>query len=300
MGVLPGQGFTIVKRFADASARPTAYRVRITLTDRAGTVSILSAPLPPPGKATTVSAANYKAESITNGAIVAAFGLDLATSTLVARTVPLPTELGGTRVLITDVNGTERPAPLFFVSPGQINYQIPDQTALGVAKVIINSGSGSSSEGTVTIIKVGPAIFTSNASGSGIPSGLVLRVKKDNSQTYEPLARYDTATAKFVAIPIDFGTVTGVDADKLFLILFGTGWRANTGISALTARIVNTATTATNPVSLPILYAGPQGGLIGLDQLNLQLPTTLKGRATIDFQFTADGKAANTVMVTMK
>ena len=300
MGVLPGQSFTIVKRFADASARPTVNRARITLTDRAGTVAILSAPLPPPGKATTVSAANYKAESITNGTIVAAFGLDLAPSTLVARTVPLPTELAGTRVLVTDVNGTERPAPLFFVSPGQINYQIPEQSALGLAKVTINSGTGSSSEGTITIIKVGPAIFTSNASGSGFPSGLILRVKKDNSTAYEPIARYDTATAKFVAVPIDFGTVTGGDADKLFLILFGTGWRANTGINTLTARVVNTGTSATNPVSLPILYAGAQGGLVGLDQLNLQLPTTLKGRATIDFQFTAEGKAANTVMITMK
>ncbi len=300
MGVLNGQSFTIVKRFPDASARPTVNRVRITLTDRAGTVTILSAPLPPPGLATTVSAANYKAESITNGAIVAVFGTDLAPSTLVATTVPLPTTLVGTRVLVTDVNGVERPAPLFFVSPGQINYQIPAETALGVAKITIQSGTGSSSEGLVTVVKVGPAIFTSDASGKGLASGLILRVKKSGAQSYEAIARYDTTTAKFVAVPIDFGTVTGVDADKLFLVLFGTGWRANTGISTLTARVVNTGTAASNPVSLPILYAGAQGSLVGLDQLNLQLPTTLKGRATIDFQFTTEGKAANTVMVNVK
>ncbi|NOT60297.1 MAG: hypothetical protein HOP19_08740, partial [Acidobacteria bacterium] len=300
MNLVKGQSFTNVRRFANASARPTIHRVRITLTDRTGTATLLSAPLPPPTRLTTVSAASYKAEAITNGAIVAAFGTDLATGVFIGKTVPLPTDLGGTKVTVTDANGTARLAPLFFVSSGQINYLIPEATAVGTATVKVESGSGAEAEGTIAVAKVGPSLFTVNATGAGLPSGVLLRIKADGTLLYEPIARYDTTTAKFVGVPIDFGTVTGANADKLYLILFGTGFRGNAGLTGITAKAVNTGTTNSNPVTLPVLYAGTQGGLIGLDQLNLQLPTTLKGRNIVDLQVVVESKAANTVMVTMK
>jgi len=43
----------------------------------------------------------------------------------VAATVPLPTTLAGTTVRVRDSAGVERLGPLFFVSAGQINYQLP-------------------------------------------------------------------------------------------------------------------------------------------------------------------------------
>ena len=58
-------------------------------------------------------------------AIAAAFGTGLATTTSAATTLPLPTQLAGTTVKIKDSAGIERLAPLFFVSPTQVNYQIP-------------------------------------------------------------------------------------------------------------------------------------------------------------------------------
>jgi adhesin/invasin len=47
------------------------------------------------------------------------FGRNLATSTMHALVYPLPTTLGTTMVI---VNGA--PAPLYYVSPGQINFQM--------------------------------------------------------------------------------------------------------------------------------------------------------------------------------
>jgi uncharacterized protein (TIGR03437 family) len=203
-------------------------------------------------------------------------------------------------VTVTDANGVARLAQLFFVSPGQINYLIPEATALGTATVKVESGSGAEAEGTITIANVAPSLFTVNATGAGLPAGVLLRAKADGTLLYESIARYDTVAAKFVGVPIDFGTVTGANADKLYLILFGTGFRGNAGLAGLTAKAVNTGTANTNPVTLPVLYAGTQGGLVGLDQLNLQLPITLKGRNIIDLQVVMESKAANTVMVTMK
>ena len=78
----------------------------------------------------------------------------LATVTLSATNTPLPVTLAGTRVVVRDSMGAERDAPLFFVSPGQVNYQVPPGTAPGSAAVIVISGSGSTSLGSVTIAPV--------------------------------------------------------------------------------------------------------------------------------------------------
>jgi len=53
-------------------------------------------------------------------------------------------------------------------------------------------------------------------------------------------------------------------------------------------------------VDLPVLYAGAQGTLAGLDQVNAQLPQSLAGRGEVDVMLTVDGKPANTVRVYFK
>src|SRR5277367_1480693 len=69
-----------------------------------------------------VSAASY-AQPISPGSIAAIFGSNLATAPLSALGSQLSTTLGGVSVT---VNGVK--APLFFVSPGQINFQVPSST----------------------------------------------------------------------------------------------------------------------------------------------------------------------------
>src|SRR5258705_12524495 len=79
------------------------------------------------GTLVSVCAANYIANSIAFDSIVAAFGAQLATTTVVAGDadpqtpgIQLPTVLGGVSVRVAG-----KLAPLFFVSPGQINYLVP-------------------------------------------------------------------------------------------------------------------------------------------------------------------------------
>ncbi|MBI1765774.1 MAG: hypothetical protein HYR56_30585, partial [Acidobacteria bacterium] len=78
-----------------------------------------------PRPLSTVSAASFGGPGLANEAIVTSFGVDLATKSESASKVPLPTTLAGTRVFVRDAFGTERPAPLFFVSPNQVNFQVP-------------------------------------------------------------------------------------------------------------------------------------------------------------------------------
>src|SRR5262249_11132981 len=88
-------------------------------------------PSPP---VTVVSAASYTTRVATES-IASAFGTGMANQVMAATTIPLPTVLAGSSLTITDSAGVARPAPLFFVSPNQINFQIPAETAAGNASV---------------------------------------------------------------------------------------------------------------------------------------------------------------------
>src|SRR5262245_49120880 len=90
---------------------------------------------------TSVSAASFVPNiALATESIVAAFGLNMATSTEVATTLPLPTGLAGASLKVKDVAGTERLAPLFLMSSSQINYQIPPGTLVGPARVTVTNG----------------------------------------------------------------------------------------------------------------------------------------------------------------
>src|SRR5581483_2402368 len=107
------------------------------------------------GRTVTVAAA-ANINSVAPATIDAAlFGTNLATTTVAATSVPLPTSLDGTTVY---VNGTA--APLFFVSQNQVNYQIPPGVAPGAASVVVVDKNGNVSQGQVTVAPSIAAIFT--------------------------------------------------------------------------------------------------------------------------------------------
>lgn len=233
----------------------------------------------------TVSAASFSATAFSSEAIVAAFGESLGTGVEVAATVPLPTKLAGSSIKVKDSAGVERDAPLFFVAPQQINYQIPPGTANGAATVTVTSGDGTISQGTINIVSAAPGWFTANANGQGVPAGVVFRAKADGSQSLEPLTQEEGG--RQVPREIDLGP----EGEQVLLVLFGTGFRG-AAAGAATCRIGGEAS--------EVLFAGPQGGLVGLDQANLRIPRSLIGRGLVDLVFTADGRAANTVQIRVK
>jgi uncharacterized protein (TIGR03437 family) len=191
--------------------------------------------------------------------------------------VPLPTQLAGVSVRVTDSAGTARNAPLFFVAPTQINYTIPAGTALGVAQIDVVRDGNVVARGSVSVNNVWPAFFTVNASGGGVGAATVLRVRASGEQVYE------AATA-----PIDLSA----PGDKVFLILFGTGLRGNSGLDKVKMTL--------GGAQLQPAYAGAQGGFVGLDQINVELPNSLAGRGQLELLTYVDGWQANTIQFTIK
>lgn len=240
-----------------------------------------------PNTATVVSAANYLAE-IAPESIVTAFGTDLANTTRAAMTLPLPEELGGTRVMFRDSASGTRQAPLFFVSPTQVSFLIPAGTPSGEASVQIFYPNGKVSIASFNVSRVAPALFTADASGRGLVTAVALRVKADGTQSYEPVIRFDSALGKVVGVPIDLGAAT----DQVFLLPFGTGLRNRSGMGAVSALLGGT--------NAQVVFIGAQGGFAGLDQANVLIPRSLIGRGEVDLVLSVDGKMANTVKVWIK
>jgi uncharacterized protein (TIGR03437 family) len=236
----------------------------------------------------SVSAASFLGESLAVESIAAAFGTNLATSVQSATSLPLPTALNGTSVRVRDALGVERLSPLFFIAPMQVNFQIPPGAANGAATITITGGDGSVSTGVVQISSIAPGLFSANADGQGPAAAVALRIRANGEQVFEPVARFDSTTGKFVTLPIDLGP----DTDQVFLVLFGTGERFRFSLATVSATIGGS--------NAEVLYAGPAGGFVGLDQNNIRLSRSLIGRGEVDVKLTLDGRMSNAVKINVR
>ena len=130
---------------------PGIYNGTITVTSNAANnaqvplpyqlvVAAAGAPAILPGGVVNIS--TYAQEAISPGDIAAIFGTQFAPSGTftAAPSLPLATSLAGTQVLVNGV-----PAPLFFVSPGQVNFQAPyslDPAQVNTVQVVAGGTQG--------------------------------------------------------------------------------------------------------------------------------------------------------------
>ncbi len=89
------------------------------------------------------------------GMILSIFGAQLASSTSAATTIPLPTSLDNAYVT---VNGAK--APVYYISPTQVNAQIPYETAATGTATVVVSNNGQTASATIAMSAAAPGIFT--------------------------------------------------------------------------------------------------------------------------------------------
>lgn len=235
-----------------------------------------------------VSSATFQIGPVAPESLASAFGANLATVAEAASETPLPTSLGGTTVTIRDSAGVERQAQLVYVSAGQVNLLLPPGLAPGLATVTVRSGDGTTTSGVVEIRALEAGLFSVNS--NRLAAANLLRVSADGTQTVEPVAQL--SGSEIVPVPISLENST----DRVFLILFGTGLRANGGLDAIRA----TALAGFSRVNLPVLFAGDQGTFPGLDQVNLELIRSLRGRGDTEIYLEVDGILVSSVRITMQ
>jgi uncharacterized protein (TIGR03437 family) len=235
----------------------------------------------------TKSQASYFGNPLAAGSLVCGFGMGLADS-IVSSPVYI-SELGGATVTVRDSFGIERQALIGYVSPPQINFHLPAQTALGEATITYrNTISGATNISNVTVGSVNPGLFSADATGTWIASAPVLRKRPGLPDVYEPVSTRGEQN-EVIPLPIDLGPPT----DSVILVPFGTGWRNRSSLSAVSVTV--------GGISCQLYYAGVAGGgSDGLDQVNVLLPRSLAGRGLVDVVMTADGLTSNTVQVSIR
>ncbi len=217
-----------------------------------------------------VSAASY-AQPISPQSIVSIFGVNLASTTASATSVPLPTTLGGTTVKF---NG--EPAPLFYVSPTQVNVQVPSIAVFSpiTVNVSVTTAAGSSDTMAVPFYATGPGMFSQDHSGCGPAAAL------NASQAGTPLNSSANSAA-----PGDYITLFGTGFGLAYWPTDGTppGKAANLEVQP--------GVDIDGGLSLvfSLQYAGLAPTLVGVDQINFQIPATARQGCAIPFTVQAQG-----------
>jgi len=98
----------------------------------------------------------YPAGGLCPGVVAHIYGLNMAATTAYTKAVPLQTSSNGTYVLV----GTKR-APLFYISAGTVDVQIPSELAPGQYLLLVVTANGNSIPQTITLGAVAPGIATS-------------------------------------------------------------------------------------------------------------------------------------------
>jgi len=197
------------------------------------------------------------------GSLLAIFGTNLTAPTAAgyvsAPSLPLPTQLNNTQVLIGGV-----PMPLLFVSPDQINAMAPFGLASNtVQQVIVQNVGALSVPEPATVNPASAASFTYNGSGSGLV--LAVAINPDGSSYLIT----PTAPAHPGAVVVLF--CTGLGAVQTAL---------EAGQSApLTplAPITDSIAVTIGGVSANVLFAGLVPNFTGFYQVNVVIPTSATG-----------------------
>jgi uncharacterized protein (TIGR03437 family) len=240
----------------------------------------------PPSSFSNISAASYSGSTVAPESDVAGFGAGLAPQVQSATSSPLPVVLAGSSVSIQDSAGLLRLAPLFFVSPQQINYEIPLGTAAGNATVSVATGSGATATGTLQIANIAPGLFSANGNGTGVAAATAIRVNADGSQSPVTVFQCGSSANSCVPVPID------LSSGPIFLTLYGTGIRNRSALAAVVCTIGGANAT--------VQFAGAQGAFVGLDQVNVQVPASLAGGGQLTIALTVDGQAANPLSISVQ
>jgi uncharacterized protein (TIGR03437 family) len=107
----------------------------------------------------------FSQDAIAPGSLISIFGSGLAPAAASASGTPLPLSIGDVSVTINGI-----PAPVLFVSEGQINAQVPSEIAAGAASVVARVNGKLSAPKAITVKAAAPALFTVNGQAAAVNS----------------------------------------------------------------------------------------------------------------------------------
>jgi uncharacterized protein (TIGR03437 family) len=217
------------------------------------------------------NAASFQPQ-ISPGALASVFGTGLSNATYMSG-LPYPTSLGASSLggsgVSVSVNG--KAAPVFFVSPTQINFQVPWETAIGTASVTVSVAGGVSNAVSVPVVSAGPGLFLSGRSAV---------VQNAADYSLNGPGRPAAAGSTIIAYLTGSGPVSPAADDGL--------------AAPLTSLVYATAShsAAIGSAAATVSFAGLAPGWAGLVQVNVAVPAGL-ATGTYPLTVTIDGQTSN-------
>jgi uncharacterized protein (TIGR03437 family) len=195
--------------------------------------------------------------------------------------------------LTVTVNG--RAAQLLVVSPNQINFTVPSGTAGGLAEIVVTSREGYICHGTAAVTGLNPMIFGRTGDASGL--GAILDAVGLQSGTFgitgnSPFLPDSRTRLTILTSGISTGVANTNRANDVWL---------NNGqviVNLAEAVTVEARTSDNRVIMLPVEFAGAQGSLAGLDQVNVVLVPGLTG--SVQLTLVVNGVRSNTMNVTLQ
>jgi uncharacterized protein (TIGR03437 family) len=194
---------------------------------------------------------------ISPGEFVTLYGTGLAKSIQTAAP-PYPLTLNGVSVLVNN-----KPAPLYFVSPGQLNVLVPFATTGPTATIVVQNSNVNSNTVTVPVAATSPGIYALDQSGSG--GGAILHADYSPVNAAKPAIGGETVLVYLTGL----GAVTPTVAD-------GTAGNVNTLYQSNADVVVYVG-----GEQATVLFKGLAPGYPGLYQLNVTLPQFLKASGNL-------------------
>jgi uncharacterized protein (TIGR03437 family) len=227
-----------------------------------------------------VSAASFKAVvPIAPGGMITIFGDRLAESTAAAQTLPLPTSLGGTELVMAGLQ-----MPLLFVSQGQINAVVPNGININTSQqLLIRRGTTLSRPVALDVAATQPAIF-STAEG-------------------KPIVVNASATGPAPILVNDSPAGSG---DVLVLYTSGLGL-TTPSIADGVVSPSNPVAATKDPVSVTVggvpaqvLFAGLVPGFAAFYQINITVPSALAAGDQLPVVLSVSGQTSPPVMMKVR
>lgn len=239
------------------------------------TFNVIAAIVPPPaGSSTSIAsvtnAAGYGA-NFSPGSLVSIFGKNLSGSTAQSSGLPLPTTLGGAKVMINNIS-----CPLTYASPTQLNAQVPYEIRPGSATLTIQYGEGAST--SITVQAVAPGLFTDPDNQRGAI---------ENSNYSVNSSTNPAATGSLITL---YGTGGGPTD-----VTVGTGQGAP--LSPL-AHLAGNVVVSINGLAAEVKFAGLAPGYVGLLQVDVIVPDGA-GSGDVNIILSVNGVNSNTVVATI-
>lgn len=221
-----------------------------------------------------VNAASYES-TVAPGSIAALFGASLSTQTAIASSLPLPKTLGGVTVKI---GGQD--AALFFVSPNQINLQVPSGIAAGSAIIqVFNSGIAAAvGDGTVAVTDAAPGIFTLDLSGKNQAIAQNSDLSRNADFDKVPGARPEASGNVVVIYATGIGNTNPLVAD------------GQAAPASPLAQATGTTNVTIGGVPAEVQFSGLTPGFVGLWQINVVLPANLPTNLATPMTVSLKGK----------